>query len=264
MGPRARDVLAAPDRARRLECRLPVRHGAADHDRRRAGAGAPRHLCRRARLGAACARSSSPRSVYDALMAAGEPHGIANAGYRAIESLRLEKGYRAWGADIGPDHSPLVAGPRLGGEAEIEHAVPRAARRSKPSAAQAAAAAARRLHRRRSRDRAARPRDHLSRRRARRLAHQRRLRLHGRPARSATAMCATRRTGRSRPRCCPAATSSRSPTERVPAEVFLRSALRPGDAPGEGVSDDREGSIRSFKGMSNMPSYGSLPLREGV
>jgi 4-methylaminobutanoate oxidase (formaldehyde-forming) len=43
-------------------------------------------------------------------MAAGAPHGIANAGYRAIESLRLEKGYRAWGADIGPDHSPLVAG----------------------------------------------------------------------------------------------------------------------------------------------------------
>jgi sarcosine dehydrogenase len=49
-------------------------------------------------------------SVYDALMSAGERHGIANAGYRAIESLRLEKGYRAWGADIGPDHSPLVAG----------------------------------------------------------------------------------------------------------------------------------------------------------
>jgi 4-methylaminobutanoate oxidase (formaldehyde-forming) len=49
-------------------------------------------------------------TVYDALMQAGKPHGIANAGYRAIESLRLEKGYRAWGADIGPDHSPLVAG----------------------------------------------------------------------------------------------------------------------------------------------------------
>ncbi len=49
-------------------------------------------------------------SVYDALMAEGSRHGIANAGYRAIESLRLEKGYRAWGADIGPDHSPLVAG----------------------------------------------------------------------------------------------------------------------------------------------------------
>jgi 4-methylaminobutanoate oxidase (formaldehyde-forming) len=49
-------------------------------------------------------------TVYDALMHAGERHGIANAGYRAIESLRLEKGYRAWGVDIGPDHSPLVAG----------------------------------------------------------------------------------------------------------------------------------------------------------
>src|SRR4029079_10518707 len=49
-------------------------------------------------------------TVYDALMEAGRQHGIANAGYRAIESLRLEKGYRAWGADIGPDHSPLVAG----------------------------------------------------------------------------------------------------------------------------------------------------------
>jgi len=49
-------------------------------------------------------------SVYDALMTRGREHGIANAGYRAIESLRLEKGYRSWGADIGPDHSPLVAG----------------------------------------------------------------------------------------------------------------------------------------------------------
>lgn len=48
--------------------------------------------------------------VYDALMQAGEKLGILNAGYRAIESCRLEKGYRAWGADIGPDHTPLEAG----------------------------------------------------------------------------------------------------------------------------------------------------------
>ena len=48
--------------------------------------------------------------VYDKLMAAGMRHGIANAGYRAIESLRLEKGYRAWGSDIGPDFTPLEAG----------------------------------------------------------------------------------------------------------------------------------------------------------
>src|SRR5262249_25091548 len=49
-------------------------------------------------------------TVYDALLAAGQRYGIANAGYRAIESLRLEKGYRAWGAEIGPDHSPVVGG----------------------------------------------------------------------------------------------------------------------------------------------------------
>ncbi len=48
--------------------------------------------------------------VYDALFAAGVAHGLANAGYRAIESTRLEKGYRAWGSDIGPDHTPLEAG----------------------------------------------------------------------------------------------------------------------------------------------------------
>ena len=48
--------------------------------------------------------------MYEALTAAGEPHGIADCGYRAIESLRLEKGYRAWGADISPDHTPLEAG----------------------------------------------------------------------------------------------------------------------------------------------------------
>jgi sarcosine dehydrogenase len=49
-------------------------------------------------------------AVYDTVIAAGTPHGLVNAGYRAIESCRLEKGYRAWGADIGPDHTPLEAG----------------------------------------------------------------------------------------------------------------------------------------------------------
>ena len=55
------------------------------------------------------------------LFQAGAEFGIANAGYRAIESLRLEKGYRAWGADIGPDYTPLQAGLGLGGEAQNRH-----------------------------------------------------------------------------------------------------------------------------------------------
>jgi 4-methylaminobutanoate oxidase (formaldehyde-forming) len=49
-------------------------------------------------------------SVYEALKNAGSDLGIVDAGYRAIDSLRLEKGYRAWGADIGPDYTPIEAG----------------------------------------------------------------------------------------------------------------------------------------------------------
>ena len=61
-------------------------------------------------------------TVYDALMQAGAELGIVNAGYRAIETLRLEKGYRAWGADIGPDHTPLEAG--LGWAVKFKTGVP--------------------------------------------------------------------------------------------------------------------------------------------
>jgi len=61
-------------------------------------------------------------TVYGALMQVGAEFGIANAGYRAIETLRLEKGYRAWGADIGPDHTPFEAG--LGWAVKLNTATP--------------------------------------------------------------------------------------------------------------------------------------------
>ncbi|MCG6885120.1 MAG: FAD-dependent oxidoreductase [Silicimonas sp.] len=48
--------------------------------------------------------------VYDTLMEAGAAHGIRPAGYRAIESLRLEKAYRAWASDITPGDTPFEAG----------------------------------------------------------------------------------------------------------------------------------------------------------
>jgi len=48
--------------------------------------------------------------VYDTLIAAGKNLGAVNAGHYAINSLRLEKGYRAWGAELSPDDSPLEAG----------------------------------------------------------------------------------------------------------------------------------------------------------
>ncbi len=53
---------------------------------------------------------AAARDVYRAVMAAGQAYGVAPCGYRAIESLRLEKGYRAWSSDLTPDHTPLHAG----------------------------------------------------------------------------------------------------------------------------------------------------------
>lgn len=49
-------------------------------------------------------------TLYEAIWQAGAEHGLVNAGYRAIDSLRLEKGYRLWAADIGPDFTPYEAG----------------------------------------------------------------------------------------------------------------------------------------------------------
>ena len=48
--------------------------------------------------------------VFDALMAAGQKQGLRPAGYKALDSLRIEKGYLYWSADITPEDSPLEAG----------------------------------------------------------------------------------------------------------------------------------------------------------
>ncbi len=51
--------------------------------------------------------------VYEDLLAAGVDLGLTDAGYYAINSLRLDKGYRAFGSDLSPDYSPLEAGLRF-------------------------------------------------------------------------------------------------------------------------------------------------------
>ena len=48
--------------------------------------------------------------VYDALIAAGASRGLRHCGYHTLNSLRLEKAYRDWSHDIGPDDSPLQSG----------------------------------------------------------------------------------------------------------------------------------------------------------
>jgi len=50
------------------------------------------------------------RALYDAIVEAGADLGLVDFGYRALEALRLEKGYRLWGADISADWTPLEAG----------------------------------------------------------------------------------------------------------------------------------------------------------
>ena len=49
-------------------------------------------------------------ALWDALWEAGREHGLVAGGYRAIDSLRLEKGYRVWGSDITPEDTPHEAG----------------------------------------------------------------------------------------------------------------------------------------------------------
>jgi 4-methylaminobutanoate oxidase (formaldehyde-forming) len=49
-------------------------------------------------------------ALWRTLWEAGAPQGLLAGGYRAIDSLRLEKGYRVWGADITPDDNPYEGG----------------------------------------------------------------------------------------------------------------------------------------------------------
>jgi len=49
-------------------------------------------------------------ALWQTLWKAGRPHGVIAAGYRAIDALRLEKGYRVWSSDITPDETPYEAG----------------------------------------------------------------------------------------------------------------------------------------------------------
>ena len=57
-----------------------------------------------------CVPNEMAAGVYEDLMAAGKDLGVVDAGYYAIESLRLEKAYRAFGRELTPDYNPVEAG----------------------------------------------------------------------------------------------------------------------------------------------------------
>ena len=109
MGPRARDVLAAVTDADVSNASFPF-----GHVREIAIAGHTIRALRVTYVGELGWELHVPIAatgeVFDALMAAGKTHGIRPVGYRALESLRLEKGYRAWGSDITPNDTPQEAG----------------------------------------------------------------------------------------------------------------------------------------------------------
>jgi len=109
MGPRARDVLAAVTDADVSNTAFPF-----GHVREIVIAGNTVRALRVTYVGELGWELHVPigatGDVFDALMAAGKTYGIRPTGYRAIESLRLEKGYRAWGADITPNDTPFEAG----------------------------------------------------------------------------------------------------------------------------------------------------------
>ena len=50
------------------------------------------------------------RDLYDKIIEAGAPHGIRDVGYRAVETLRLEKQYLAWATDMRSDNTPYEVG----------------------------------------------------------------------------------------------------------------------------------------------------------
>ena len=77
--------------------------------------------------------------AYEDLMTAGADLGLANAGYYAIESMRLEKAYRAFGRELTPDYNPVEAGLLFACKLKTGIAVPgpggcRAGPRGRPAA----------------------------------------------------------------------------------------------------------------------------------
>jgi 4-methylaminobutanoate oxidase (formaldehyde-forming) len=108
-GPRARDILAATTPADLSDAAFPYLTA-----RELAVGRVPALAARVTYVGELGWELYAPTEygleLWDTLWEAGRPHGLVAAGYRAIDSLRLEKGYRYWSADVTPDDTPYEAG----------------------------------------------------------------------------------------------------------------------------------------------------------
>jgi 4-methylaminobutanoate oxidase (formaldehyde-forming) len=109
MGPQAREVLVAVVDSDVSNAAFPF-----GHVRAMTIAGHPVRALRVSYVGELGWELHAPidalADIFDALMSAGHRFGIRPVGYRALESLRLEKGYLAWSSDISPADTPFEAG----------------------------------------------------------------------------------------------------------------------------------------------------------
>ncbi|HET8785666.1 MAG TPA: glycine cleavage T C-terminal barrel domain-containing protein, partial [Candidatus Limnocylindrales bacterium] len=121
-GPRARDVLREVTDGAVDDAALPVRQARTIRIRRGVGGGGADARASAAEVLATrlsyagelgwelTVRPSDAEAVWDAIAGAGRTHGLEPIGYRALESLRLEKGFRYFGAELTPRETPFEAG----------------------------------------------------------------------------------------------------------------------------------------------------------
>ncbi|PKX91148.1 NAD dehydrogenase [Aspergillus novofumigatus IBT 16806] len=108
-GPRAHDVIRTLTTDDLSHAGLPYMHA-----RRTTVAGLPVTVLRKSYVGESGWEIQTSAEyglrLWDAIWAAGQPHGLIAAGRAALNALRLEKGYRTWGVDMNSEHDPFEAG----------------------------------------------------------------------------------------------------------------------------------------------------------
>ena len=123
--------------------------------------------------GSCTSRPSSPPACSTRSSMPARPFGLRHAGYHALNSLRMEKGYRHWGHDITPGRDAARGRPRLRASRGTSRAVSSAATRSLAQKEAGRAPAPRPVRARRPRQAALPQRADLARRRHRRHASRR-------------------------------------------------------------------------------------------
>ena len=177
-------------------------------------------------------------ALWDAIWEAGREHGLVAGGYRAIDSLRLEKGYRVWGADITPDDTPYEAGLGFAVKLDKGDFIGREALLAGDASRNGASAAS--CSTTRAPSRSARSRCAST--APRRPRHERRLRLHGRALdrlRLPAGRARRRSAGRSRSRSSASGSPARSPPSRCSTRRATASARERGRACRPGLARRR-------------------------